>query len=198
MIIQRAGIIKFARYLAIFCAITMGFFCIVATSEDDAEDAVEEAAAFDEDIEVASVTVTSGDPAPTSLHKNCELGISINGLATDAGVDTSDIKSIKLNSLSARYRNADITPDTGTFTCSATLSGDQNTTFPSIDVVEGNGDWIGATLSQNNLDAVNYYLDNRDAVFDICAVCDADVGNTIEDFTADIEVKMDVEITPDL
>ena len=40
MIIQRTGVVKFLRYLGVFCAITMGFFSIVATSEDDVADAI--------------------------------------------------------------------------------------------------------------------------------------------------------------
>ena len=86
MMIQRTNSIKFLRYLGIFCALTMGFFSIVATSEDDVEDA----AAFDEELQIASVTVTDGDPAPASLHEDCESGLSINGLADDASVDTDD------------------------------------------------------------------------------------------------------------
>ena len=62
MIIQKAGVIKFTRYLAIFCAITMGFICIVASSEDDIEDEL----AFDKNLQVASVEVTEGDPAPSA------------------------------------------------------------------------------------------------------------------------------------
>ena len=195
--IQRTSAIKFLRYLGIFCAITMGFYCIVATSEDDAEDA----AAFDEDLTVASITVNDTD-GPQELYKNCEKEVSINGAAEAAGVDVSDIKSLKLNGLKARYKDVTTDPVDQPFSCTVTITqvdpvGDNNATLPTIDIDQASSEWSNVKLSDDNLSAINYYIANRDSSFDICVECDVDIG-LIDTFTATIEVSFDVEITPDL
>ena len=196
MIIQRAGVFRFLRYVGIFCAITMGFFSIVATSEDDVEDA----AAFDKDLDVASITVT--DAQLQSTYKNCEQEISLNGLADDAGVDISNIKSVKLNGLKARYQNVILNPEVDDFSCTVTITqvnpaGDNDTKLPDINVKVGSSEWGGVALTDDNLSVINYYLANRDSSFDICAVCTDDL-TPVESFSATIEVRFDVEITPDL
>ena len=117
MIIQKAGVIKFLRYLGIFCALTMGFFSIVGSDESDVEDA----AAQDVDLTLDPITVTK--PAALDVIE-CETGLTINDGIIDAGVDTGDIKSVELNKLEARYRNSSWIPDTEAFKCSVSMTED--------------------------------------------------------------------------
>ena len=88
------------------------------------------------------------------------------------------------------------------FSCVVNLTqvdppGDNDTTFPTISITQASSEWSNVALSDDNLSAVNYFLANRDSSFDICVDCTVDLAE-INSFTATIEVRWDVEITPDL
>ena len=199
MIIQKTGVLKYLRYLGIFCAITMGFFSIVATSEDDVKDAIGDAAATDADVTYGPFTVSKVAPAD---EQRCETDISINDGLDEAGVDIGDIGDIELNKLQARYRNSSWAPGTESFVCRVALTdlgaGGNDLSTDAITIEQRDATWSEyITLTSDQISVINYYLDNRDARFDICVVCSDNAGD-IETFSVDIEVNFNVEVTPEL
>lgn len=208
MTIQKANTIKFFRYLAIFCAITMGFFSIVATSEDDVKDALN--ITFDEDFDLTmdEITVDKGDPAPADAFEDCALGYSVAQALADlnnADVDSADIDSVSLNSLAYKYSNGTWPiAGGGTVTCTVSMtqvdrSGDpQDTTFADIEIDEENEAWTGLpSPTTENINVVGYYLTNKGEAFDICIVCD-EVGGPTDDFAVAMQIKMNVNVRGEL
>jgi len=147
MIIQKAGVIKFARYLAIFCAITMGFFCIVATSEDDAADIVSIPVDADYDLSAGEVTVDKTNEITTAEDlkdaKKCTADLSVNGLlATHPNAE--DIEKVNIETISyreegikVRYKDAITDPALEDFTCTVSFA---ETSAPLDDPITNKGD----------------------------------------------------------
>ncbi len=204
MIIQKAGVLKYLRYLGIFCAITMGFFSIVATSEDDVADTLGIDTSFDQDFDLTVEPVTVEKTAtPTAADETeCELGLTVN-----AGIDSLesseivdvDIDNVTLNVLEARYKDASWSPGDEEFTCTVSLTevaaeGTNNITVGPITVTQESAEWSEwITLTPTDMSAINYYLQNRDAAFDLCVVC-SDNSEVIEAFSVTVEVNFDVNI----
>ncbi|RLB97498.1 MAG: hypothetical protein DRH90_23285 [Deltaproteobacteria bacterium] len=203
MIIQRAGVLKYLRYLGIFCALTMGFFSIVATSEDDVEDALDLTFDKDFDLTVEEITVDkTTETTAAEVFEECELGLTVNdGIANleDADVPDMDIDNVTLNAFEARYKDATWDPGNETLTCEVSLTqvggdGTNDITVGPITITQSSATWSPwITITPADVSAINYYLQNRDAAFDLCVECD-DNASAIDTFSVTFEVNFDVNI----
>jgi len=202
MIIQKTGMLKYLRYLGIFCAITMGFMTIVATGEDDAEDLAADIVDidFDEnaDLELDSVTIEKSDAEVqiAATEQTCDT-TSVNQAIADAnieGIDNVTIKTVKLLYVQARYRNATWAPSSSTsLTCTASISGGgPDATFTATAINAANSDWVNLTLPTAAQDAINYYLTNRGEAFTYCVVCDD--GDEITEYSVEYDLNIGVNI----
>lgn len=199
--VQRAGVFKFVRYVGVFCAIAMGFFSIVATSEDDVEDALN--LNFDKDFDLTVDEISVSKPGQLAVE-GCQFG-----LTTNAGIDNLededlldvDIDKVTLRELQARYRDTAWEPQSEDFSCEVSLSelgGDgshdiliEDIPIDARDAVDGWSEWI--TITPADASAINYYLQNRDVAFDLCVECDDNEG-AITSFKATIQVNFKVNI----
>jgi len=203
MIIQRAGIIKFARYLAIFCAITMGFFCIVATSEDDAEDAAADAAGIPESadatLQMPPVEVEKGTGGasidPFDDTKNCgstTIQEELNN--SDLSEDLLDlIDSVQFTQLDVDYV---ISFDGASepLTCTLTITYNAaDVTIGTITVDQANNSLEAVTVPPSAMEAINYHLANWSAPLDYCVTC-TDTGVT-QNYTLTYTPKFQVEVS---
>jgi hypothetical protein len=202
--ISKAGSIKMLRVLAIGCAIAMGFMTLVGTSEDDATDALGIDDSFNEtaEFELDPVTVEKPGVLPASI---LAAGDECNTMTIDAALDAVkddiedldkvDIKSVKLNNVQGSY-TADWLPLTKTFSCSLTITGSQDPITIAETVVNGlEGTIDDTTLTQAQIDVINYYLANRSEEFTYCLVCD---DTDIESYTVTYNVEIGVTIKGDI
>lgn len=208
MIIQKTGVLKYLRYLGVFCAITMGFFSIVATSEDDVKDALDITFDKDFDLTVEPITVDKvGDAGALSVDK-CEVGITVNdGIAAAAeeypDLLDVDIEGVTLNALEARYHNSSALPvGMLPFQCEVSLTevgGDGSndiTVGPFSVAARAENDWSDPiSLTPADVTAINYYLENRDVPMDLCVICN---DNGIDSLAVTVEVNFDVNIEGEL
>lgn len=208
MIIQKAGVLKYLRYLGIFCALTMGFVSIVATSEEDAADALGVDTDFDQDFDLAVNEITvekTAEPGPAAAYSNCEENLSIQqgiDALENSDIDDVDLDSVTLNYLEVRYKDATWqTLAADSLTCSVSLTevdppatrDAYNTTFPSIQIIQNSSDWTSLTLSDDNKTVINHYLNNRTEEFHICVECDDNAGE-ITEFSVTVEANLDIKI----
>jgi len=218
MTIQKANTIKFFRYLAIFCAITMGFFSIVATSEDDVADTLGIDTDFNKsaDLELDEVTVAKAGGAQIAAeYKDCGQQTSIAQLIKDAnisGLDDVDVTSVTFNSVQAKFRDASWLPDTvASYQCSlevtevdppeATVREAYDAVFTGIGVDSADKDWVSITFGEDGQRAINgylndYFLGEGSLVFEYCVVCND--GDEIDSFSAIHTVRFNVTIKGDL
>ncbi|MEN8245315.1 MAG: hypothetical protein ABFS43_10485 [Thermodesulfobacteriota bacterium] len=204
MIIQRAGVLKFLRYLGIFCAITMGFFSIVATSEEDAKDALGVEIPFegDAEIELDPVTVEKADEvAPTEGDPDCPdvtvqqvLDDALAGLIDGVTVTGDDVDTITLNYASSNYTVAWSGAGAVTdITCWLTITG-LTTPAQSIEldhtVLQNSTGSVH--LDADELAVINFYLQNRTEQFEYCYTCTSTAG--IDDYTAEFTLEIGVTV----
>jgi hypothetical protein len=206
--ISKAGSIKMLRVLAIGCAIAMGFMTLVGTSEDDVTDALNIDDDFDKtvNVELDEVTTTEADiNVGASLQplagNNCGT-LTLNQVLADLeargdidDLGKLDISSVTLQDVKGKY-TAEWTPDTlASISCKLNISGTQNTTIAGTAINGADGD-IDGTLTQPQLDVINYYLENKDEAFDYCVVCDAgpDTYTVTYDVVIGIRIQGDVDL----
>ena len=205
MMISKTGTIKTLRMLGFFCAIAMGFMCLVGTSSDDVEDAVG-VPDFDEPatIELESVTTSFSSGASIMANGDCDdmsVRDAIAAIEDEIGesLDSLDDLRIRVTGVRGTY-TADWEPDTeGPITCRLSITGTQSAEIAVtvIDEVQGS---IDGTLDQGDLDAINYYLneDNWDETFTYCVSCTDTSGITsytvTYDVIIDIQVKGDIDV----
>ncbi|MCG6909009.1 MAG: hypothetical protein LJE94_02660 [Deltaproteobacteria bacterium] len=212
MIIQKAGVFRLLRYLGVFCAITMGFFSIVATSEDDVKDALD--LEFSENYELSTGEVTVAKPAAVQIAevvKGCTDSLSVRGVMQNLedweDIEKVDIDSIKLDPKKIRveYRNAWTDPANETFSCTATFeelnppdTRDAYTfSLPAFDVTFNDSTWktaVDIDPTDEMMNAINYFLANRAETFKICYECTFD-EQTIDDWSVGIRLILPVKIT---
>ncbi len=185
------------RFLCVFCAILLGFMTLVGTSEDDADDIVDIDFDTDATLELDSVTVNEGVNTLSIMaagETNCGT-TSINAALDAADIDDLDevdIDSVELLGVSGTY-TATWTPGSVTeFTCSATVSGSQDDI--TVDETAINGASGSVTVSAENLDALEYYLNHRNETFTYCVTCDDTELDTYS-VTYDIEIDVNIEGT---
>ena len=197
MIITKAGKFKVIRFFCVFFAITLGFLTLVGTSEDDAKDAVDIDFDADADLELDSITVNEGVNTLSIMaagDTNCGT-TSINALLDAADIDDLDdvdIDRVDLENASGSY-TATWTPGTvSSFTCSATVSGSQ------ADITVDETAILGATgavsIDEENIDALEYYLNNRNETFTYCVTCDDTELDTFS-VTYDITIEVNIQGT---
>jgi hypothetical protein len=210
MIIQKAGVLKYLRYLGIFCAITMGFFSIVATSEDDAKDAlgIDDSFSKSADVELPEINVTKTSEAAAAA--NPETGQTTVQAAIDEanieGLDEVDIDSVTLNDMEIEYRDTNWKPDTmESITCVLDIKevnppatrDAYDATFAGILIneINPNAASIPVSLTTEQARAWNYYIkkDNWDKPFNYTLLCDDD-GGAITDFDITLNVVLGITI----
>lgn len=206
MIIQRAGVFKFFRYLGIFCALTMGFFSIVATSEDDVKDAL--AVDFSEDVtletppvEVEKVEVAPGDAGPEceTMTVNEAIDLALAQEEIDF-IDYSDVDDIILKDASITY-SATWVGDFTKIKCELKLTGpkaeDPSATISDIAV---SGETNTLTLDNATKTVIQHYLDNPDKPMTACYTCTDDpalVDSYIVTFVIKAGTTIEGEYFPD-
>ena len=197
MIIQKAGVIKFLRYLGIFCAITMGFFSIVGSDEDDAADLLGLPDSAETEFELDSVDVTkiaNGE----AIQPQFAITEGCGTTTIQEQLDMSDldselldlIDSIDFEALAAEYQ---VTAYTGTkepLTCTLTIAyNEEKVEIGSIVVQDLDVDTLtevkSVELLEGALEAINYYLDkaNWDEPLDYCVSCSEDNGTLIDSYS---------------
>jgi hypothetical protein len=201
MIISKAGTFKMLRILGIFCALGMGFMTLVGTSEDDATKAagIDDSVETDADLTLDPVTVDKvGSTSIMAAGDDCNT-LSINS-ALEAvkddieNYDKLDISSVKLNYVSGVYTANWLPADVLSFTCSLTITGTQSTTIAET-AINGTSGTIDDTLTQAQIDVINYYLANRGETFTYCVVCD-DVE--LDSYSVTYEVEIGVTVKGDV
>ena len=216
MFIQKAGMLKVLRYLGIFCAITMGFMTIVATSEDDAKDAVEDLVDVDyeEDVEMelepvavekesgaesqslsrsmADVMAAGDECGQTSV--NDALETAINAADIDVDIDVEDIGEVELDYVEADYTavwSGDNPPTT--LTCTLNIAGvDAGDPAAQLSETTINGASGTVSIAGASLTVVDHYLQNPDKEFMYCAACTDTEG--IETYTVTFNIEIGVTI----
>jgi hypothetical protein len=201
MIISKAGTFKMLRILCIFCAIGMGFMTLVGTSEDDATDAAGIDDSFNETatFEMEPVTVEKvGATSIMAAGDDCDT-LSINDALDEVKDDIKDFDKLDISSVKLEYVSGDYeaswTPGTVTsFSCSLTINGNESTTIAET-AINGSTGTIDDTLTQEQIDVINYYLANRDELFEYCVVCD-DVE--LDSYSVTYNVEIGVRIKGDI
>jgi len=193
MTIQKASTIKFFRYLAIFCAITMGFFSIVATSEDDAKDALavdfsEEVTLETPPVEVEKVGVGDADAGP-----ECET-ITVNEAITLAlaeeeitFIDYTDVDSIDLDNATCTY-TAVWVGQFSDISCTLKVSGPEGAPTATVTAQAISGAEGSLTIDDATKTAIQYYLDNPDTAMTACYEC-TDDPETVTSYTIEFVLK---------
>ena len=206
MIIQKAGVLKYLRYLGIFCAITMGFFSIVATSEEDAKDAIGVTVPFegDAEIELDPVTVEKTDePAPAAGDPDCPdvtvqavLDDALDGLVDGITITGSDVDTITLNYANSTYTA--LWTGTGAPTeisCVLEITG-LTTPAQSITLAATaiqNAGPVSVGFNNAELAVINFYLQNRTEQFEYCYTCTSSDNIDTYDVTFTIDIGVTVE-----
>jgi hypothetical protein len=200
MIITKAGKFNMIRFVCVFFAVTLGFLTLVGTSEDDAKDAVDIDFNSDADLELDSITVDEGVNTLSIMaaeDENC--GTTNINEALDAAniddLDEVDIQSVTLNGVSGTYDATWLPVTVESFTCSATITGSQPDIVVDetvINDIDGTDDG-SIVVSEENLDAIEYYLNNRDETFTYCVTCTDVEGLTEFEVTYDITLDVNIE-----
>ena len=208
MIIQRAGVFKFLRYLSIFCAVTMGLFSMVACSEDDVEDAVLDAGGVPESanttFEFVPITVTKvgGAGINPSLVKTGCADTTIQAEINNSDLDQElidRIATIQFTQLDILYTSVPA-PD-GTkgelVTCTLTIDYPAGTpvTIGSAQILHPSETLTGLAVPQTAMDTVNYYLNKEHWAENLhyCVSCtDQDV---IQDYLIDMTPRFNVTVS---
>ena len=199
MIIQKAGVLKYLRYLGIFCAITMGFFSIVATSEDDAKDALGIEVDFSEDVtlEIPPVEVEKpvaenagiADAGPVCEDSTVNEAITL-ALAEEEidFIDYTDVDSIVLNDATCTY-NAQWVGAFEDISCELTVRGlSEGDPTATVEAQAISGETGSLTLDDATRKVIQHYLDNPDTTMEACYVCTDDPG-TVDSYTISFTLK---------
>jgi len=219
MTIQKANTIKFFRYLAIFCAITMGFFSIVATSSEDAKDALGITIPFnDEEAEMELETVTvekgiGGDLAQPMEEFTCQtknilelLTIAIDefNVENDLGEDVSveDIDDITYDYVSGWYNIHDVVGDITDTVCTVKLFDGDMAELIEItrteDMVLFDQD-VQLVIDEPGLQPIiEYYLmdENLGENFTVCGRCTE--TDLLESYSIDFDVDIGIFVSGEI
>ena len=197
MIISKAGPMRALRILGVICALAMGFMTLVGTSEDDAKKAAGIDTSFDEDAEIELEPVTVEKTAAASIQQAGEdcntmtINAALEALEDEIdGLDEVDIESVELDYVSGTYTASWTPAEVTSFTCRLTITGTESTTIAETAVNGADGS-IDATLTQDQIDVINYYLANRNETFEYCVECD---DEEIDSYSVTYEVDIGVVI----
>lgn len=197
MIIQRAGVLKYLRYLGIFCAITMGFFSIVATSEDDAADILGLPDSADTEFELQSVEVTKAANG-ADIQPQFYITEGCGTTTIQEQLDMSDLSddlldvvdSIEFQALDAGFQVTTFTGDNELLTCTLTVAyNNEKVEIGTIQVQDLSVDTLtevkSVTILEGALEAINFYLAkaNWNVPLDYCVSCSEEDGTLIDSYT---------------
>lgn len=178
MIIQKAGVFKFFRYLGIFCAITMGFFSIVATSEDDVADAVGVPESADTELEMQPVTVEKGTGGLNvdllDTTQNCGSTTIQDELdKADLSEELLDmIDTVQFTQLDIDYVVA-FNGAEEPLACTLTIEYNaEDVEIGTVTVDQANNSLEKVEVPSTAMEAINYFLANWDATMNYCVVCE--------------------------
>jgi hypothetical protein len=193
MIIQKTSTLKFLRYLGIFCAITMGFFSIVATSEDDAADAIGVPESADTSFNLQSVEVVKGTGGLATEEECGSTTIQDELDNSDLSQDLLDlIDTIQFTQLDIDYV---LSFDGAEEPLTCTLTIEYNAAdveIATITVDQANASLKAVTVPDTAMEAINYHLANWDAPLVYCVTCtDNDLSaNYTLTYTPTFQVKV--------
>lgn len=204
MIIQKAGVLRYLRYLGIFCVIAMGFFSIVATSEDDAADALGIPSSADTDLALQSVTVEKGTGGlsvnPFASTTNCgattiQTELDNSGLSQDLLDLASSIEFTQLD-IDYTYSVDGALED---LSCTLTIeynAADVEIGTVTIDTADKSlVSLVNVTVPTTAMEAINYYLAkaNWSVPLNYCVVCtDTD---TVQNYTLTYSPTFKVKVS---
>jgi hypothetical protein len=178
MIVKQKSGQKKLHLTGIFC---MVFICCIFLVACDALDELDD---FEEDgtLELEPVAIQSGVGAgavifqnePECRTTNVKAGLEeLEDEISDLG--DVDIDSVKLNYIEGTYEASWDPGTVASLTCKLTITGVQEGS-PSTEIAEtvlneGTGD-LSDTLTQDQIDVINYYLKNKKEDFEYCVTCD--------------------------
>ena len=192
---QHADILSLFRYLAVFVMITMGIMSIVASSSDDASDAVGDidlGISEDYDLDLAGLTVTDGQEQCGSTNIKDELlNAGVSEIAEAA------IKKIEINDILVNYKASWEPAGVDSFTCTLTISGDSGSTTFSATTINSNTDTDTGYQTINpdadSLSVIEGYLNNREQTLNYCVQCTGLDGITTMDVMYDVRLDVHIE-----
>lgn len=204
MIISKAGAFKMLRIIGIFCAIVMGFVTLVGTSESDVKDAAGIDTSFekDADIELEPVTVekSTNGLSIQAAGDDCDT-MTIDDALTALENDIENLDQVNIDEIELLYVHGNYTAswspeDVTSFTCSLTIAGTQSTTIAETAINSTSANQtIDDTLTQAQIDVINFYLANTDEPFTYCVVCDdTDIDSYNVTYNVEIGVTIKGEI----
>jgi hypothetical protein len=202
MIISKTGTFRILRIIGVFCAIGMGFMTLVGTSEDDATNAIGVDDSFNETatFELEPVTVEKvGATSIMAAGDDCNA-MTINDALDAVKDDIKDFDKLDISSVKLEYVHGNYTatwePGTVTsFTCSLTITGSQDPITIAETAINGSAGTIDDTLTQAQIDVINYYLAHRSEEFTYCLVCD---DTDIDSYSVTYDVEIGVRIKGDI
>ena len=193
---QHADILVLFRYLAVFVMITMGIMSIVASSSDDASDAVGDidlGISEDYDLDLAGLTVTDGQEQCGSTNIKDELlNAGVSEIAEAA------IKKIEINDILVNYKASWEPAGVASFTCTLTISGDPGTATFTATTINDNTNTFSEFQSVSpdaaSLSVVEGFLNNREQTLNYCVQCtDLDAITMPMDVTYDVRLDVHIE-----
>jgi hypothetical protein len=177
MMISKVETIKKLRMLGILCAIAMGFMCLVGCGEEAVTDALGIDTDVNESAEITLDPVTTSFSSVSSIQANGDCGAMtiqqvVNEIEQNIGQDLDNIKdlSITVNDISGTYTASWEPPSEGPISYYLSITGTQSTDI-AVTVIESNTGIITKGLTQDNRNAINYYLSNWNEPFDYCLSC---------------------------
>jgi len=195
MRIQKKGMVQGLRNFAVLGVFLLGLMAIVGSSSDDAKDVVDIDFEEDATIELAPVTADKNEQIASAVGDNCgttSVNAEIKKLEDEIDdLDQIDVKSVELKYITVEYLASWFPASIKTLTCKLTISGDQDTEIAEMAINNPSGTST-LTLSDEQKNVINYYLNNRAKEFTYCVECDND--DLITDYTVTYNVDLGVRI----
>ncbi len=170
------------KWLAVtlLCVAVSMVFALACDIEETAEDAAKDQVdtSFDKDVEFELEPLVAEGGGTTAKDMDCgTTSVKAELEKNDVKEDEVDIDSIDLRFVSGRYSEATWMPEEVThMACVMTLTGNGATvTIADYDVERGDSEWTEVEVSDDAVQFINYFLNNRNEEFDYCVECsDAD------------------------
>lgn len=192
---------KKTTFLTIATLLTLTMAVLIGCDlEDEVKDEVEDSDANDyedsADIELDPLTVSTDNQKALESCGQTSVNIELEKAGVD--LDQITINEVDLLYVKAMYSDASWLPaDIATLTCSLTINGTMSATLTETAVNNGSdGTWQELSLTQEQADAVTYYLDNPDEVFNYCVSCsdEPDSGSFLYWINIGVNVQGEVDI----
>lgn len=195
MRIQKKGMVQGLRNFAVLGVFLLGLMAIVGSSSDDAKDVVDIDFEEDATIELAPVTADKNEQIASAVGDNCgttSVNAEIKKLEDEIDdLDQIDVKSVELKNITVQYLASWFPASIKTLTCKLTISGEQDTEIAEMAINNPSGTST-LTLTEDQENVINYYLNNRGQEFTYCVECDND--EFLTDYTVEYAVDLEVRI----